>query len=130
MEHDGSQHPGPRSAGRDRQGSRHRCNRRIGVDWKRGGTRAPGRPHCCGRARTCHARPSSCLCCSFRHLGPRCIVGGRSRVGCRAFLGLGAIILPGITVGDDAVVGAGSVVTHDVSPGATVAGVPARVLKR
>ena len=57
-------------------------------------------------------------------------VGGRSRVGCRAVLGLGAIILPGITVGDDAVVGAGSVVTHDVSPGATVAGVPARVLKR
>ena len=41
------------------------------------------------------------------------------------WIGGGAIILPGVTIGDDAVVGAGSVVTHDVPPGARVAGNPA-----
>jgi len=53
--------------------------------------------------------------------------GGRAQVGRRAFLGLGAIILPDVTVGDDAVVGAGAVVTKDVAPGCTVVGVPARL---
>ena len=49
------------------------------------------------------------------------------RIGAHAWIGGGAIILPGVTVGDDAVVGAGSVVTRDVPDGATVAGNPARV---
>lgn len=48
------------------------------------------------------------------------------RVGRNVWIGSGAIILPGVTIGDDAIVGAGSVVTRDVAPGATVAGNPAR----
>jgi maltose O-acetyltransferase len=40
----------------------------------------------------------------------------------------GAIILPGVTIGDGAVVAAGAVVTRDVEPFAIVAGVPARVV--
>jgi maltose O-acetyltransferase len=43
-----------------------------------------------------------------------------------AWLGAGAIVLPGVTVGRDAIVGAGAVVTRDVPPGDTVLGVPAR----
>lgn len=47
-------------------------------------------------------------------------------IGRNVWIGGGAIILPGVTVGDDAVIGAGSVVTRDVAPGATVMGNPAR----
>jgi len=50
-------------------------------------------------------------------------------IGHRAWIGAGAIILPGVTVGDDAVVGAGAVVTRDVAPRTVVAGNPARVIK-
>lgn len=46
-----------------------------------------------------------------------------------ASIGGGATLLPGITIGQDAMVGAGSVVTSDVPPGAVVVGNPARVLR-
>jgi acetyltransferase-like isoleucine patch superfamily enzyme len=49
------------------------------------------------------------------------------RRGC--YLGAGALILPGVTVGEHAVVAAGAVVTRDVPPRVVVGGVPARVLK-
>jgi len=50
---------------------------------------------------------------------------------CRgAFVGVHAVILPGVTVGERAVVGAGSVVTRNIAPGARVAGVPAREMSR
>lgn len=51
------------------------------------------------------------------------------RIGSNVWIGGGALILPGVTVGDDAIVGAGSVVTRDVPPAATVAGNPARVVR-
>lgn len=47
-------------------------------------------------------------------------------IGNNVWIGGGAIILPGVRIGDDAVVGAGSVVTHDVPAGGRVAGNPAR----
>lgn len=42
------------------------------------------------------------------------------------FIGHGAIVLPGVTIGPDAIVAAGAVVNKDVPPGTVVAGVPAR----
>jgi acetyltransferase-like isoleucine patch superfamily enzyme len=45
-----------------------------------------------------------------------------------ASIGSNATILCGVTIGEKAIVGAGSVVTHDVPPGTVVAGNPARVL--
>ena len=45
-------------------------------------------------------------------------------------IGINAVILPGITVGEGAIVGAGAVVTRDVKPKMVVAGVPAKVLKK
>jgi acetyltransferase-like isoleucine patch superfamily enzyme len=50
------------------------------------------------------------------------------RVGKWADIGVNAVILPGVTVGEGALVGAGAVVTKDVPPYAVAAGVPARVL--
>lgn len=51
-------------------------------------------------------------------------------IGKNAWIGAGATILPGVTVGDNAVVGAASVVTKDVAPDTIVAGNPARFIKR
>ena len=45
-----------------------------------------------------------------------------------AAIGSGAVLLGGVTIGNGAVVGAGAVVTHDVGPGETVVGNPARTL--
>ena len=45
------------------------------------------------------------------------------------WIGAGAVVLPGVTIGRHAVVAAGAVVTHDVPPCTVVAGVPARVVR-
>jgi acetyltransferase-like isoleucine patch superfamily enzyme len=46
-----------------------------------------------------------------------------------SWIGINAVIMPGITIGKNAVVGANSVVTHDVPDYAVVAGSPAKILK-
>lgn len=46
-----------------------------------------------------------------------------------ASIGSGAIVMCGVTIGEEAIVGAGAVVTRDVPPRAIVAGVPARVMR-
>lgn len=51
-------------------------------------------------------------------------------IGNDVWIGAHAAILPGVRIGDGAVVGAGSVVTHDVEPFSIVAGVPAREIGR
>ena len=53
---------------------------------------------------------------------------GQVKIGNHVFIGANATILPGVTVGDNAVIGAGSVVTKDVPAGSVVAGCPARIL--
>ena len=51
------------------------------------------------------------------------------KIGNDVWIGLRVCIMDGITIGDGAVIGANSVVTHDVPPYAVVAGAPARVIK-
>lgn len=50
------------------------------------------------------------------------------RVGAWADIGVNAVLLPGVTIGRGAIVGAGAVVTRDVPPFAKVAGMPARIV--
>jgi acetyltransferase-like isoleucine patch superfamily enzyme len=54
----------------------------------------------------------------------------RTLVKAGASIGAGAVVLPGLTIGEGATVGAGAVVTHDVPPGATVVGNPARIVEK
>lgn len=46
------------------------------------------------------------------------------------FIGYGALVLPGVTIGPNAIVAAGAVVSEDVPPNSIVGGVPARVIGR
>jgi maltose O-acetyltransferase len=50
-------------------------------------------------------------------------------IGANVWIGGGAILCPGVTVGDDSVVGAGSVVTRDIPPSVVAAGNPCRVIR-
>jgi acetyltransferase-like isoleucine patch superfamily enzyme len=50
-------------------------------------------------------------------------------IGRNCFIGIGAIILPGVRIGDEVIIGAGAVVTKDVPSNSVAAGNPARVIK-
>jgi maltose O-acetyltransferase len=60
--------------------------------------------------------------CGLSHSGPIVIGNG-------VWIASNAVILPGVTVGDGAVVAAGAVVTKDVAPNTLVGGVPARAIR-
>jgi phosphonate metabolism protein (transferase hexapeptide repeat family) len=53
----------------------------------------------------------------------------RVSIGPDVWIGHGAIVMPGVTIGTGAAIGSGAVVTHDVPPFAIVVGVPARILR-
>ncbi|MBB6612718.1 acyltransferase [Pontibacter sp. Tf4] len=53
---------------------------------------------------------------------------GKIKIGNYTYIGEGAYIMPGVTLGDDVIIGAGSIVTKSVEDGLIVAGNPARVV--
>ena len=57
------------------------------------------------------------------------LIHADTRIGCNCFIGAHAIILPGVTIGDECIIGSGSVVTKDVPSHTVCAGNPARVIK-
>jgi acetyltransferase-like isoleucine patch superfamily enzyme len=65
----------------------------------------------------------------FREEEPNLDIVKPITIGNNVFIGLNAIILPGVSIGDNCVIGAGSVVTRDVPSNSVTAGVPARVVK-
>jgi NDP-sugar pyrophosphorylase family protein len=52
----------------------------------------------------------------------------RTIIGKKVFLGANAVILPGVTIGDNVIIGAGAVVTKDIPEGVVVGGNPAKVI--
>jgi UDP-N-acetylglucosamine acyltransferase len=67
---------------------------------------------------------------SHCELAPGTVIGGHARLGRGTKCGIGALVLPYTLVGDDAVIGAGAVVTRTVAPGETWVGNPARAKPR
>lgn len=76
---------------------------------------------------------SMCGACNVGHdsivneyctLSPRTLICGNVTVGKGVFFGVGSCVLPGVRIGDGAVIGAGSVVNRDVHPNSVWAGVP------
>ena len=66
----------------------------------------------------------------FVHIAPHVALGGGVKVGKGVLVGSGAIVLPGLEIGDYATIGAGSIVTKNITAGTTVAGNPARILNK
>jgi acetyltransferase-like isoleucine patch superfamily enzyme len=66
---------------------------------------------------------------AMRLIDPTDDGSGTTRIGNNVFVGVNAVILRNITVGDNSVVAAGAIVTRDVPPGTVVAGNPAKVVK-
>lgn len=64
------------------------------------------------------------------HICPGVLLAGRVTVGKGVMIDLGAKVLPCLQIGDHAIIGAGATVIRDVPAGATVVGVPARVLRQ
>ena len=58
------------------------------------------------------------------------LIPGTVSIGNRVWIGGNTIILPGVSIGDDAVIGAGSIVTHDIPSGVVAVGNPCRVLRK
>lgn len=79
---------------------------------------------------------SGCTVDHHNHIGPHAHVapgahlGGNVHIEEGVLIGIGAIVIPGRSIANWSVVGAGAVVTKDVSPHAIAAGAPARVIKR
>lgn len=70
-----------------------------------------------------------CVVGDYTHVAPRVAMGGASALGARVVAGAGAVLLPGVHVGDDVILGAGAVVCADLPHTGTYVGVPARRVK-
>lgn len=67
---------------------------------------------------------------SMRLIDPSDNGAGTTRIGNNVFVGVNAVILMNVTVGDNSIVAAGAIVTRDVPPASVVAGNPAKVIKQ
>lgn len=61
--------------------------------------------------------------------GPNAFRASPIAIGCKVWIGAKATVLPGVTIGDRCIVGAGAVVTKDLPDGSVAVGVPARVVR-
>lgn len=66
----------------------------------------------------------------FFNTRDRCFYAGRVTIGKRVFIGMNTLIVNAVEIGDNAVIGAGSVVNRDIPPNEIWAGNPARFIKK
>ena len=64
------------------------------------------------------------------HIAPGVNLAGNVSLGEGVFVGIGSAVVPGISVGDWATLGAGAVVINDIAAHSVAVGVPARILVR
>lgn len=64
----------------------------------------------------------------MRHIYPDFDVFGKVVIGDYVYIGSGALIMPGVTIGNNVLIAAGSVVTKSIPSGSVVAGNPARII--
>jgi sugar O-acyltransferase (sialic acid O-acetyltransferase NeuD family) len=64
------------------------------------------------------------------HISPGAKLGGGVKVGKYSWIGIGASIIPNVKIGNKVTIGAGSVVINDIEDGITVAGNPAKIIKK
>ena len=81
-----------------------------------------------------HLGPNVFLCTSTHEIGDKSKRAGKNyakdiKIGKGCWIGARAIIIPGVTIADGSVVGAGAVVSKDVPPNSLVVGCPARVIQ-
>jgi len=68
-------------------------------------------------------------CVIYQHVTLAGIDGKSPQIGKNVLIGVGAVILGGVIIGDNSKIGANAVVVHDVPENATVVGVPAKKIK-
>lgn len=66
----------------------------------------------------------------FVHIAPQTAIAGGVTIGEGSLIGIGARVIPGVTIGKWCTIGAGAVVLTDVPDGATVVGVPGKILPK
>ena len=70
-----------------------------------------------------------CVIYDFAHICPGVHLAGNVKVGERTMIGIGSCVIQGVTIGPDITVGAGSVVTEDLTTPGVYVGCPARLIK-
>lgn len=70
-----------------------------------------------------------CIVSEYVNICPNVSIAGHTQIGRKTFIGVGASIIDEIVVGDNVIIGAGSVVIHDIDSNATAVGVPAKSIK-
>lgn len=63
------------------------------------------------------------------HIAPQCGLAGQVSVGKHSLLGIGCKVIPGITIGEQATIGAGAVIINNIPSYSTAIGVPAQVIE-
>lgn len=66
----------------------------------------------------------------FFNTNDRCFYAGKVVIGKRVFIGMNTLIVNAVNIGDDAVIGAGSIVNRDIPAGEIWAGNPAKFIKK